>query len=393
MKFYFFTLCWLLLFFGTKFSKLNLVGPLYLHDVLLFLPLPYLIINYRLKKSDFYILSIIVVSVIYLIISLIISTAPIDIVFRQFMLFGYFICCFMYANTFFRDKNFKKSLFNFLYYFGNTSVVLQIIYLLYVLVIERANLFLPDSYYYYSAACILGILVFSVQKLLYSKKKLIWMPLCVLLLASTGHSSAFLAFFIVIFVYYLNKIPAKIKFIIAFFLLALSVVFLSLFKSFSDPNAMWRIYYWGLTMQRIIFNKYCILGYGFGVPYADDNTAYFLEFIQNFTTHLSDDVEVYLSPMHNSFITFAYHIGLIFSFILLKPMFNFVKYAVSSTVADFDKLFLGYVLLSFSVWSFFNVILELPHSAIIFWLVYFSYVNYYDKNIKLLLIKNKLFKI
>lgn len=364
-----------LLLLGTHFSKFNVVGPIYLYDILLFLFVPVLLFFWRFKKYDIPILGALSVAFIYLFIYFFISKAKLDILLRQFMLFGYLLASYFYFSAYRKIPNFLSSAIKFIVSFGKLSFIIQSIYIVIVLIFITRNIYAPDQYFYYSPILILGLIVYAIYKLVYAKYKLLWAIPCLLLLTTTGHSSAFLSFLAAIIFYFINKQPKVLR--IAFVILAILglVLLITYSKQFSDGNAQWRFFYWLFTLKNIFITHFGLLGNGFGVPYSDEQTAYFLEIIKEFTTHLSDEEESYLSPMHNSFLTMAFHIGFLFSVFIMLPIFKVVKAIfLNPVIKDKEYLFLALSLIGVSVWAANNVILELPHSSLFYWFIYFAFV-------------------
>ena len=90
-----------------------------------------------------------------------------------------------------------------------------------------------------------------------------------------------------------------------------------------------------------------------------------------------------LAGIYNSFFTICFHTGFISLVLLLTPIKNIVKYFFidsSKTQPDKNKVFLLLLLFSYMVWVSFNVVLELPHSAMLFWLVFFVSIEYFNSN-------------
>lgn len=370
-----------LLILGTYFSKLNLGGPIYLYELLLILPIFVVIWNIKINyKVDYGIITVILVSIAYLFYSFLKISITIDILLRQFMLFGYLFAAFVYITYIRKIVNFKYRLVKFLKYFGIASAIIQIVYLLYVVLFVTSNIFAEGAYYYYSHITVLGLLIFSVYKLIYSKVALLYSCLAFFLLSTTGHSSAFLAFFIVFVLHFLGKMNKlnKILIFIIFFIIAALIVLKTSF--FTDANAQWRLVYWGLTLKGIFIDRVGIFGMGFGVPYSDDEVAYILQVVNGFTAQQSDDLEKYLSPMHNSFITMAFHVGFVFAFLIIYPLIKIIIRLISGKFRqNFDFLFLSLTLIAFSVWSATNVILELPHSSLLYWFLFLAYIYIYPE--------------
>lgn len=373
---YFFLICWLLLFLGKGFSKLNLFSSIYAHDFALFLPLPYLLINFKIFKNHLKYIFFIVVVLGYLIYSFIRNIAPIEIILRQFMLFGYLISTFIYFNYFMRARNFVLDAYRFLILFSKISIVIHVSYLLYCAIILDDAFFEPDSYHYYSPISIFGLIIFGIYILL--SNFLFWYKsvlvlIVIFLLSLTGHSSAFLAYVTAIVIYYYKSIPKLFKLFALILILLLFSWIVYSFSSFTDVNAMWRLFYWFLTIKKILVNNFGILGFGFGVPYADDEVSYFLEVVQGYTTNLEDESEKYLSPMHNSFITMAFNIGAaLVMIIFIRTIYSIFHKTIQYQKLDKIRHLFALALIAMSVWCSLNVVLELPHSAILFWFVYFT---------------------
>ncbi len=380
-----------LLIFGTYFSKFNLVGPIYLYDFILITPIIIIIWNIKLnKKNDYGIALVIIISISYLFYSFLNLSVGVDIVLRQFMLFGYLLAAYVYVNYVRRIENFSSRIIQFLKDFGNVSAIIQCVYLVYVLLFVTRNIFEEGAYYYYSSITVLGLLIFAVNKLIYSKFFLPYSFFSFFLLSTTGHSSAFLAFFIVFVLYFLGKMNKLNKIIIFFVFFVVAALIVLKTSFFTDANAQWRLVYWGLTLKGIFIDRVGFFGMGFGVPYSDDEVAYILQVVNGFTAQQSDDLEKYLSPMHNSFITIAFHIGFVFSLFIVYPLVKIIIRLISGRFKEnLNFLFLSLTLIAFSVWSATNVILELPHSSLLYWLLFLSFIFLYPEFSK---IKYQIFK-
>jgi O-antigen ligase len=81
----------------------------------------------------------------------------------------------------------------------------------------------------------------------------------------------------------------------------------------------------------------------------------------------------YLAPPHNSLLTIMFHVGLLPALLLFIPLGKFFgRILLRPRSADPSVNFLVYALAGCFAWVMFNVILELPHSATFFWLVYMT---------------------
>jgi hypothetical protein len=90
--------------------------------------------------------------------------------------------------------------------------------------------------------------------------------------------------------------------------------------------------------------------------------------------------EKYTTGAHNSFLSFGQHLGIASLFLLFYPLVIGIK---GLKIRDNTNLiFLILSISGMSVFSFFNVILELPHSSSLYWMIFFALI-YYKKNIKI----------
>jgi hypothetical protein len=138
--------------------------------------------------------------------------------------------------------------------------------------------------------------------------------------------------------------------------------------SFTDVNANWRLIFWEDMAKRIADN-YFFIGEGFGVNLVSEET---LKVLNNLMSYHGYNVslvgeERFTNGPHNSFLTIAFHNGLISLLTLFLPLFY---YAFKLWPLK-KNLFMMLVFLGISVLSFFNVILELPHTSSVYWLVFF----------------------
>jgi len=189
-----------------------------------------------------------------------------------------------------------------------------------------------------------------------------------------GHSSAFLAVFCTLMIYLFVRIKPFQR-LVAAVLMVTAVVILLVLPQFRDANASWRILYWGHVLQQAIYAKFAILGSGFGQPYMTYDFAVHINETIGSNIMMDEFYPMvrYLSPPHNSWLSFVFHIGLLPTLLFLLPLKNIFLHAfISPLSSDTDKNFLLFALVGCMVWVSFNVILELPHSATYFWLIYFS---------------------
>jgi hypothetical protein len=81
----------------------------------------------------------------------------------------------------------------------------------------------------------------------------------------------------------------------------------------------------------------------------------------------------YLVPPHNSVLTILFHVGFLPGLLFFVPLAGYSRQLLlrARSLEPADN-FLLYALAGCFIWICFNVILELPHSATYFWLVFFT---------------------
>jgi hypothetical protein len=357
---------------GTSFSKFHVVGPVYLHDFVLLLLIASIFISPPRILPFVPLLALLLISLIYLAISLFLMRTSVDIIVRQYAIFGYLGCYYLiFAKT---QGTPLQSYKNFIFIVGIVSVLMQSVYIVYLIMNGVSVL---DEYHYYSPAIVLGIVICGASVLVYTKSivvKFILFFFTLVLSTSTGHSSAALSLLVITGVYLLFGVTRRSQLAIT----AGGIIFLFmlylLLPQFQDNNASFRLIAWNYTAKRILFENLGLLGEGFGIPYFD--RALILETYDKLGSvgffGIDRLDEGYLSSVHNSFLTIFLSIGLIPGLLILLPFKRLLNYMNSSRgfrTLDADFIFLS--LIGLCVWVSFNEILELPHSAALFWLVYF----------------------
>ncbi|MFZ6014103.1 MAG: hypothetical protein ACOYXT_27425 [Bacteroidota bacterium] len=363
-----------LIVFGQNFSKFQVVGPLYLHDLLLVLCVLPIALHPPRKLPFIPVLIVVLTSVIYLIFSLVISSASLELTIRQYALFAYLFCyylMFIQSNPLGEEDKFVP----FLIKLGVACVLIQVVFIAYRV---YRGLSVIEDYNYFSPATVLGLIIGAAYVLVYVRHFVVRYAtfLFVLLLSTTtGHSSAFLAVFVAgVFYFFFRTSNRSRIFILAAILLSVFLLYV-LLPQFQDYNAGFRLIAWQYTLRNAIVENYGLIGEGFGVPYFDETLVYklFNEVGSEVFFGATRAYEPYLSSVHNSFLTIIFAIGLLPGLLIFYPFVKMGKYLIhrkenASKQADF--LFLS--LIGLSVWVSFNQILEVPHSTALFWMVYFS---------------------
>ena len=363
----------LLLLFGHSFTKINVIGSVYLYDlILLFLFVSSLMGINKINISNKVFLFIIA-GLISVFVSIMIEN-PLNFVFRQGMVIGYLlITFFIYRKIKIRDKE----LIEFVFRTSKLAFYVQVIYLIFIL-INGGNVFV--GFNYYSPAVVILFPVYSARILIYGKNnsmKLLEILFVLIISTMIGHSSAFLAVLTTVFGFFVLKITPKQFLMALIIVIALIASMYFLLPQFQDVNANWRLYYWGVGIKNAL-NTTLIMGNGFGVPFiTDEQIQEMINIFGGSNDFLSGLDERYIKAYHNSFITIFFHMGL-FSFLLIGPYIKGIKKLVFGEKSK-ELIFLIISLLGMSIWVAFNVILELPHSSLLFWIVFLLTSNQLKK--------------
>lgn len=365
-----------LLFLGKEYSKLQLTNTFYIQDVffgLIALSSFLFRSSYRLKSIEV----LIALSLLYLVFSLINFNpeVPIMLYFRQYMIFGYMAGSYFIVKAIINFKNGTVLLFQGIVIIACLSILTQIFYSCYYLISNSELPFFERNYY--SPIVVLGIITigaFVLNRYQGVKRQLLY--LLVLIVSFTiGHDSAYLAIIIMYAAFYFLKVSNKFKIAISILLILCLIALLVLVPGFSDVNMSWRIIYWRDIFRLMLSNGSLFYGNGFGVPYLNEESVAALN---NLFKHLGDwtvfssPEKIFIVPPHNSFITMLFHLGIGSILLLLYPLRIFF-YKRTNTGNGYIEFFLFIAFLGLSIWAFFNVILELPHSASYYWLVFFAF--------------------
>lgn len=366
-----------LIVFGKAYSKfqilslgLNTGHGLFAHDMLLLIIATLCLVQFRWRKSRlFFVEFVIVISLIYLAYSFIIAEANnYFYVIRQYSIFGYMAIVYIITKHFFEEGVLKNTP-KIILFLGFSSILIQLIY--------SINLYLLDSLDFnqrnaYSPMIKMGIIFFSVYVVTSSKINTIYKaPLfvfCFLISLTIGHDSVYLSMVLSASIYIFIISSKKLKFLISFVLIVLFFITMNHIPSFTDVNANWRLIFWEDMAKRITDN-YFFIGEGFGVNLVSEETLIALNNLMSHHGYNASLVgeERFTNGPHNSFLSIAFHNGLISLLTLFSPLFY---YAFKLWPLK-KNLFIMLVFLGISVLSFFNVILELPHTSSVYWLVFF----------------------
>jgi hypothetical protein len=375
-----------LLMFGQAFTKFHVFGPFYLHDLVLGV-ITLLALNNRRKLTLRFgpVVIFILLAFVYLIFSFIYykpSGIALMLTFRQFNVIVYLLCCYLIFNSLVRSNDEVLKPVALIKFISRASVLLQVIFIVYgFMFIPGFGLFNEGEYNYFSPLVIFGVITYGAVALAYESS--IWKRygkfiFCILLSTTLGHSSAFLALFIILLVYFFIRIT-PLQRLLAVGIAITAILLLFLLPQFNDLNVGWRLLFWKHVAKRLLVDKYLIFGFGFGPAYMTNNFAIYLNIILHSPVMMDsyNATARYVTPPHNSLLTLAFHVGLIPSLLIYVPLKKYFGHLFFKPVSqDSTRNFLIYALTGCMIWICFNVILELPHAATYFWLVYFTTILY-----------------
>lgn len=386
-----FILIELLLIFDKTFSKFNLIGPLYLYDALL-IALTLLstihIIKNKIRLTLWPIKLLIGIATLYFIHSYFILESPLNYMIRQFALIIYLVNIYLIFHSFISNQ-IQKFNIRFFIILGVLALVTQVGFHFYNVFAEEnylATIF--DDFHYFSEMGFMALFLFEVCILVYLKPWWKWIVLIIflVLISTLGHQgSSVIIFFTILgsFVFIHSTKYQKIAILLTS-IAGMAGLFLFLPTYFLDHNTLWRLLYWKITLRDIFVTYYGILGHGFGVKFTTPEILEAMSSQLNSPWFEVRPEEQYLTPMHNSFITIAYHIGFVFMLLIFLPLKNMFLYIFNRNKLNptKEKDFLTLSLIGLIMWSSFHVVLELPHSSALFWLVYFSAIYEFNQKPK-----------
>lgn len=382
-----FILLELLLIFDKSFSKFHLYGPFHLFDVLLLLLTVISGLNIIKRRPQLHfvpILLLVAIAVLYAVYSLYVLHSPLNYTVRQFAVIVYIVCTYLIFSSY---TNSTTNGFNirFIILIAIAASVLQIGYHLIKLLTDTSfieNLF--DSFNHVSELGFMALLVLEVLLLVYMKQwwKYALLLFLFLLMLTLGHQgSIVILYFFILGLYLFLRVNKGLKTaLLAAGALGLGSLFYLLPEYFADHNTMWRVLYWQETIHEVMITKFGILGHGFGIVYTSPEILELMKDQINSPMFEFRPEEQYLSPMHNSFLTIAYHIGFVVMLLIFVPLKNVFAYLFNrkdhqpTVIKDFLVLSLFAVI----GWSSFHVVLELPHSSVFFWLIYFTTLYHFN---------------
>lgn len=375
-----------ILLFGKSFTKLQVVGPLYLHDLCLGL-LVFLCLAFRsrIKIPSYSILLMIMIAVGYLIVDLLRfrnDGVYFLIAIRQFSLFLYLFCCMLIFACRVRTMPEALKAVSLIRLIGWWAVIVQCIYLTYgFFFVPGFSVFEKNDYNYFTPLVVMGIITFCADAITDNRSlliKIVKFTAGLTLSLTLGHSSAFLAVFIILMFYAYVKIrPIQRLFSFAFILIA--VLMLLFLPQFTDTNANWRLLFWKHIMIRSVTDGYLVFGHGFGKAYMTYDYALYMYEVLHSRIMIDEYYPMarHLNPPHNSILTLVFHIGLLPALLFFTPLRLLSRQLfLKKEPRDENVMFLILSVCGCLVWISFNVILELPHTATYFWLVFFTTVFY-----------------
>lgn len=363
--------------FGSHFSKHQILGSIYLHDLLLGAGSFFSLILVTKRFPYRPILIILAISFLYLVYSFHHYSTSASLIIRQFALFGYLGCYYILNRN--NQPDYFKIIEKFLIGLSIASIVLQSISVGGHILDGTFNPADSNNHYWYSQMVIVGLIMSSAMVLLFQKNTILksgsWVSVFILSW-STGHASAQLSILGILIAYFILRLTAWRKLIPLLLGSIISLILVNKAPQFNDKNTAWRLLTWDYILSDLIKNDYGVIGKGFGAPYTNSELEIYL-FDKISSTALQErgrPDERFISPPHNSFITMCFAIGILPALLIFIPYLKIFQPLIQPF--DRNKKFYYLIMLSLiglTIWSSFNVVLELPHSAGFFWLIYFTF--------------------
>lgn len=129
-----------------------------------------------------------------------------------------------------------------------------------------------------------------------------------------------------------------------------------------DGNSTWRVVFW----HRVVVERFPenIIGIGFGTP--------LLPFIKNVDTielEHDDEYDMHVSGVHNTYLTLGLRLGVLFFLILGFIFHHLLKYYYKQKrfLIEHQRLFYFYSFFTVAAVGLFNLVLESPTVASLFW--------------------------
>lgn len=137
----------------------------------------------------------------------------------------------------------------------------------------------------------------------------------------------------------------------------------------TDHNATWRFVYWADVIKASWDRGYLLLGKGFGVQYMEEGGVGFERLIDQVSAIKNREYQLMTVPPHNGLLSTLIYVGLPGVFLLVWPVLLGVRLCIKNVLTAHAQILLVIVLTYFFLLST-NQFLEVPYTAVIFWLVY-----------------------
>lgn len=129
-----------------------------------------------------------------------------------------------------------------------------------------------------------------------------------------------------------------------------------------DGNSTWRAVFWyRITVERFPEN---IAGIGFGTPLLP-----YIKGLDTIPVSNDDEHDMHVTGAHNTYLTLAIRLGLVF-LILISFVFHYIFryfYRQKQLLKQKNQIFFFYSFFTVSAVGFFNLVLESPTGASLFW--------------------------
>lgn len=166
----------------------------------------------------------------------------------------------------------------------------------------------------------------------------------------------------------------KIRIILMFGAIAGLVAAFFWLESFRDANAIWRYLYWKGVIKESWERSFFLLGQGFGITFLPEGDESF-ESLMDQVKRRALVSQLHTVPPHNGILTILIYLGLPGVILFLYPVWLGVCNALRGCLSLQGQVFLVSIS-ALLVLLASNQFLEVPYTAVLFWLVYGGFLYF-----------------
>jgi hypothetical protein len=191
----------------------------------------------------------------------------------------------------------------------------------------------------------------------------------VLLSLVTNEHTSFAAVPIIMFLAVIYVQYRSLRWIIFIFGLLGVVPLLLSVSGFADVNAVWRFMYWVGVLKESWENGWFLLGKGFGVQYMPEGSESFITLIDQVSRPENREYQLMTVPPHNGVLTILIYLGLFGVILFIYPYIKIAGRLLQHN-APIDSVVVFTAALGLLALLMSNQFVEVPYTAVIYWIVY-----------------------